>query len=112
MRLAGQTRGGFYPAHERAVAHAATFLWPPAGEPFAILDPCAGEGAAIRQLGELLGCSPARTFAIELDDGRAELVGTALPGANVLAPANFFGCRATPNSFSFVVTVHTPNWRS
>ena len=31
---------------------------PPAGETFAILDPCAGEGTAIRQLGELLGCPP------------------------------------------------------
>ncbi len=102
MRLAAQTRGGFYPAHEKAVAHAAFFLRPPAGKPFAILDPCAGEGAAVCQLRELLGCSPGLTFAIELDDGRAEVVRALLSGAQVLAPASFFGCRATLNSFSFI----------
>jgi hypothetical protein len=95
-------RGGYYPAHENAVAHAASFLRPPVREPFAVLDPCAGEGAAIRQLAELLGCPPALTFAIELDDGRAEAVRAALPGAPVLAPASFFGCRATPSTFSFI----------
>src|SRR5262249_13340790 len=94
MRLAAQMRGGVYPAPPEAVAHAATFLRPPTHGPCAILDPCAGEGAAIRQLGEALGCPPALTFAIELDDSRAERLRAALPGANVLAPANFFGCRA------------------
>jgi hypothetical protein len=55
MRLAARMKGGFYPADSQAVSYAATFLRPPARQPFAILDPCAGEGAAIRQLGELLG---------------------------------------------------------
>ena len=102
MRLAAQMKGGFYPAPKEAVAHAATFLRPPANQPFAILDPCAGEGAAIRQLAELLGCPPERTFAIELDESRAEKVRATLPGATVLAPASFFGCRASLYSFSFV----------
>ncbi len=102
MRLAAQMRGGFYPAHEKAVALAASFLRPPTREPFVILDPCAGQGAAIRQLAEILGCPPDRTFTIELDDGRAEALHATLPGARVLAPASFFGCRASLNSFSFV----------
>ena len=43
------------------------------------------------------------TFAIELDDGRADKVRAAtLPEAHVLAPASFFGCRASFNSFSFI----------
>ena len=100
MRLAAQMRGGFYPAHAEAVAHAATFLRPPDKRPFTIVDPCAGEGAAIRQLGELLGCPQSMTYAIELDDSRAEQVHVALPDAHVLAPASFFGCRATSSSFS------------
>lgn len=102
MRLAAQMRGGFYPAHEKAVALAASFLCPPTEGSFAILDPCAGQGAAIRQLGELLGCPLAMTYAIELDDSRAEALRAALPEAQVLAPANFFGCRASLNSFSFI----------
>ncbi len=102
MRLAAQLRGGFYPAAPKAVAHAASFLRPPAGAQFAILDPCAGEGGAVRQLAALLGCPPAQTYAIELDEGRAEALRAALPEGRVLAPANFFGCRASFHGFSFV----------
>lgn len=102
MRLAAQMRGGFYPAHEKAVAQAATFLRPPTQGPFAVLDPCAGEGAAIRQFGELLHCPQAMTYAIELDEDRAATLRATLPEAHVLAPASFFGCRATRQSFAFI----------
>jgi hypothetical protein len=102
MRLAAQMRGGFYPAPDAAVAHAATFLQPFREGSFAILDPCAGEGAAIRQLAELLGCPEASTFAIELDDSRAQKLQANLPQARVLTPASFFGCRASWNSFSLI----------
>src|ERR1700733_11265646 len=102
MRLAAQMRGGYYPAAPEALAFAATFLRPPVNQPFAILDPCAGKGAAIRQLGELLRCPPAATFAIELDDSRAETVRTILPNSQVLAPASLFGCRVSSNSFAFI----------
>jgi Uncharacterised methyltransferase family (DUF6094) len=102
MRLAAQMRGGFYAAHPEAIAHASTVLRPPDSGQFTILDPCAGEGAAIRQLGDVLGCPPALTYAIELDDSRADKVRAELPDGHVLAPASFFGCRASWNSFSFI----------
>lgn len=102
MRLAAQARGGFYPAHPSAIALAAACLRPPPDGPFSILDPCAGDGEALRQLGELLACPPGQAYAIELDDTRAGAVRAALPDARVLAPADFFGCRAGPNGFSFV----------
>ncbi len=102
MRLAAQMRGGYYPAHAAAITHAASFLRAPAHSPFTMLDPCAGQGAAIRQLAELLGCPQELTFAIELDDGRAEVLHATLPGARVLAPASFFGCRVSSNGFSFI----------
>jgi hypothetical protein len=102
MRLAAQMRGGFYPAPEAAVALAARFLQPPRESPFTILDPCAGEGAAIRQLGGLLGCPQTSNFAIELDDSRAQKLQADLPEARLLAPASFFGCRASWNSFSLI----------
>lgn len=79
MRLAAQIRGGFYPAPGEAVAYAATLLRPPPNGQFTILDPCAGEGAAIQQLGELLSCP--QTFAIELDDSRAQTLRATLPDA-------------------------------
>lgn len=102
MRLAAQMRGGYYPAHEKAVALAATFLRPPADQPFTILDPCTGQGGAIQQLGHLLGCAEPATYAIELDDSRSEVLRSTLPDGHVLAPASFFGCRASLNSFSFI----------
>jgi len=102
MRLAAQVKGGFYPAHEEAVAHAASFLQTPTGESFTILDPCAGEGAALRQLSKLLGSSPSLNYAIELDDSRAAALQATMPDAHVLAPADFFGCRASFGTFSFV----------
>ena len=102
MRLAAQVKGGFYPAHENALELAAGYLQPPVGENFAILDPCAGEGDAIRRLGKLLGCPAAMTYAIELDDSRADAVHAALPDSHVLAPADLFGCKASFGSFSFI----------
>jgi hypothetical protein len=50
----------------------------------------------------LLGCPAALTFAIELDDSRAETCRATLPDVKILAPASFFGCRASFNSFSFI----------
>src|SRR5437588_75778 len=102
MRLAAQLRGGFYPAAPEAVAFAATFLRSPADGPFAVLDPCAGEGVAIRQFGDLLGSPPAQIYAIELDESRAETLHANLPDSHVLAPASFFGCRGSLHSFSFI----------
>lgn len=102
MRLAAQVKGGYYPAPEAAVAYAASFLRTPTGEPFTMLDPCAGEGAALRQLSASLGCPPDRTYAIELDDSRAGVLRAAMSQARVLAPADFFSCRASSGSFSFV----------
>lgn len=102
MRLAAQVKGGYYPAHEDAVAHAASFLQAPAGEPFTILDPCAGEGAALRQLAEQLACPQVLNYAIELDESRATTLQGTMRDAHVLAPADFFSCRASIGSFSFI----------
>jgi hypothetical protein len=102
MRLTAQMRGGFYPAPPEAVTLASTFLRPRADQPLSVLDPCAGEGAALRQLGEALGCPQSMMYAIELDDSRSEKLRTTLPEANVLAPASFFGCRVSFGSFSLI----------
>lgn len=102
MRLAAQVRGGFYPAHEKAIEFATSFLRAPEGLGFTILDPCAGHGNAIGQLGRLLGCSANHIYAIELDESRTEAIRATLPEAQVLAPASFFGCRASLSSFSFI----------
>ena len=66
------------------------------------LDPCGvGEGRR-RQLGELLGCpkrgrSPSSWMMTAALPQRH-----VLPAAQIFGPANFFGCRASLNSFSFI----------
>jgi hypothetical protein len=97
-------KGGYYPAPDEAVTFAASFLRPPSGHAFSLLDPCAGEGAAVKRLGELLDCPQAAIYAIELDDSRAEKLRTTLAEAHFLAPASFFGCRASLNSMSLIWT--------
>jgi len=101
MRLAGQARGGYYPLPPEMIPIIASRLEPPPpGHVFTIIDPCAGEGEAIAQLGSLLNCPAPSTYAIELADDRAEKVKANLPGAKILAPCSFFGSRITYGSFS------------
>jgi len=97
-------KGGFYPAPSDAVALALRHLRPPSepDAPFAILDPCAGEGEAIGQLADGLGCRPDLVHAIELESSRAEKCRQRLPEAQLLAPASYFGCRIRSWSFSLV----------
>jgi tRNA1(Val) A37 N6-methylase TrmN6 len=102
MRLLGQARGGFFPCPPEAVELAASMLRVPANEPVALLDPCCGEGAAIKQLAEYLGVPMESVWAVEVDEGRAEKVKANLPGANVVAPASFLTTAATAGSFSFI----------
>ncbi len=69
MRLAAEAKMGFYPVANEALGLLARAFCVE-GET-AILDPCAGEGAAIRFLGEALSVPQERTYAIELAENRA-----------------------------------------
>jgi len=100
MRLAGQQRGGFYPAPPEAINEVLPHLR--AGPSFSMLDPCCGEGKAIQQLAEGLACPLNRVHAIELSDVRAEKCKTNLAGAKIIAPASFEGCAITSHSFGFI----------
>lgn len=101
MRLAGQLKAGFYPVPAAALDLLVSRLVVPAAR-FPLLDPCAGQGAALVYLAERLGVEPQDIYAIELDEGRGDTLRAALPGANILAPASAFGCQVTPWSQSFI----------
>src|SRR6266849_1185554 len=88
---------GFYPVANEALGLLAR-AFRVEGET-AILDPCAGEGAAIHCLGEALGVPQARTYAVELAENRAATLGENLPEAKRLGPASFMGTHVSPNSF-------------
>lgn len=112
MRLAGVAKAGFYPAAPEAIAHLVKHLYcrlPNPEKPndtIQILDPCAGEGAAVKQIAEALAIPNERVYAIELDAARVEKVKENIPGANVLGPASFFGTMVT--GFSFGVAYVNP----
>jgi hypothetical protein len=99
MRLAGQAKGGYYPAHPDAVAAILERLRPPTAAECCILDPCAGQGAALQQLADGLG---AKAFGIELSEDRAEVLRSRLPEGQALAPADFLRTAISVRSFSLV----------
>ena len=104
MRLAGQAKGGYYAAPPEAVAMALEYLQPPEGKRYTVFDPCAGEGAAIRQIADALDARafPCTAYAIELSEDRAEVLKTVLPEGNAIAPASYFGCAISPHFASLI----------
>jgi len=62
MRLAAQMKMGYYPTPPTVTELIVSMFIGSAGGPIRIIDPCAGEGTAIKLLGEKLN---AETFGIE-----------------------------------------------
>lgn len=103
MRLAAQARLGFYAIPSNVLELVLTHLVMPEDpkkqEKVCIIDPCCGEGEAIRQIRDTLNVNHKRTYAIELDGLRAEKSRTNLGESRVLGPASFFGTSVTAYSF-------------
>lgn len=74
MRLAGQVKMGFYPTPPSVVSLIASHIALDRG-PFAALDPCCGEGAALAQI---LAGTQGAGYGIELDRARFEKARMAL----------------------------------
>ena len=77
MRTAGKMKAGFYPTPAQVVDLIAEHIKRPMfTEAVRLLDPCAGEGEALRGLASRLGVS--ETYGVELDRERAKRAGAAL----------------------------------
>jgi hypothetical protein len=98
-RLMSQIRGGYYAAAPEAVAAVLDRLRSPGAGECLVLDPCAGEGLALRQLAQGLH---AVAYGIELSEDRATLVRESLPEGQTLAPADFLRCAISYHSFSLI----------
>ena len=81
MRLAAQSKGGYYPTPDRVVDLVADLISTPTGsnyrnaETLRILDPCCGGGDAVARLAERLdrpNALPIETYGVELHRDRAE----------------------------------------
>jgi hypothetical protein len=104
MRLAAVAKCGFYPASPVAVDGILKHLRLAEAKQDHqfILDPCSGEGLAIKQIAEGLGVPFDRTYMVELDKARTERIKENLPDVNVLGPATFMGVQITGHSFGLV----------
>ena len=70
MRLAAQAKMGYYPTPQSVVSLIADILIRNGKGNIKLLDPCAGEGTALKQIGETLS---AETYGIELDTERGRI---------------------------------------
>lgn len=106
MRLAGQEKLGFYPAPnaemEAIAKHLTLEVAPTPREQVSILDPCAGQGAAVQALSEALGIPQQNVYCIELDAERGTSVVAAMPKAHVLHPCSFMSAGIDGRSFGLV----------
>ncbi len=68
MRLAGRIKMAFYPTPLSVLERIKTFIVCPENHPINALDPCCGEGLAVKNLFEGFNCT---TYGIELDGHRA-----------------------------------------
>jgi predicted RNA methylase len=101
-RLASDAKAGFYPispvAMEGILKH--VYLADKSKE-HTIIDPCAGEGHAIKQLSEGVGIPQSHVYAVELDLGRYKAAKALMPEAQFLTgPASFLGTQISGYSFS------------
>jgi SAM-dependent methyltransferase len=99
-RLEAQAKLGYYPLPPEVGRLLLGRLKAP--DPPVILDPCAGEGAALAQLAAGLGCRPGDVHAVELEDGRGRALANRLPAARVLTPCGFEGTAISPGGFGLV----------
>jgi len=67
MRLAAQAKMGYYPTPDRVTRLISGILTRNPRGSVRILDPCAGEGTALKYIGDIL---QAETYGIELDEDR------------------------------------------
>ena len=99
MRDQGRLRAGYFPCPPEAIQDALKYLRP---NPDAkILDPCCGEGFAIRDLANGLSVPMENVCGVELDEGRGSEARKNLPGATILAPCSFHHTKISSGCFSF-----------
>lgn len=98
MRLAGQEKMGYYPTPELIAKQIGLLLTRAGSGRIRALDPCCGEGTALRLAVEGLD-TPVDTYGVELDRERAAAARIAL---NTVLHADIRHLRATNHTFSLL----------
>lgn len=98
MRTQGKMKAGFYPTPVEVVELIAGFVRRPIlSEGIRFLDPCAGEGEALRVIASRLGVK--ETYGVELDQTRAK---TAAANIKQVIPGSFESMRSVWRGFSLL----------
>src|SRR5262245_776614 len=103
-RMEAEAKLCYFPAPPEAVAGICEHLTTNSDKPkeVQILDPCCGEGLAIKQIADHLQIPYSNVHCVEMDEGRAEKARENLPGARVLGPASFLSTAISGQSFGLV----------
>lgn len=103
MRPTGYANLGFFPLSENGAKIAAAQLTVPDPSMVGVLDPCVGDGKALKIICDALKIPYENIDCVELAKSRGEEASALLPGANVLSPCCFLsGCNRPERAFSLV----------
>jgi len=103
MRPEGYGHAGFYPLTEGAAILAAK-QFKIEGDPtkVSVLDPCIGDGVAIKRIMDALKIPTANLRAVELTSNRGAEAKALMPDCTVLTPCDFLGgCNRPDRGFTF-----------
>lgn len=100
-RLASQSKGGYYPTPPEELDLLLKNFIKSSGPNCTVLDPCAGEGDALKQIGDYLTNlgSNVETYGTELEKSRAEI---AKAKATKVLTTGYEWLRASNNAFSLL----------
>lgn len=111
-RLASQAKGGFYATPPTELAHLLTnHVVVKPGTLVNVLDPCCGEGEALRQIGGYLAGLGAKadTYGVEIEAGRAAVAKTK---ATKVLHTGYENMRASNNAFNLAYINPPYDWSS
>jgi len=100
-RMASQAKGGYYPTPPAEMALVLNRLTVKNGSKVNMLDPCAGEGTALKQAADYFKSLGAevKTYGVELEETRAELAKEKL---DRVVKGGYENLRASNEVFSFI----------
>ncbi|MGB5993224.1 MAG: DUF6094 domain-containing protein, partial [Desulfobacterales bacterium] len=104
MRLAAQAKMGYYPTPQPVISLIADILVRNGKGNIKLLDPCAGEGSALKQIGESLS---AETYGIELDTERGRIAKECLTRCLI---TDYMAARISNHAFSMLYLNPPYDW--
>ena len=104
MRLAAQAKMGYYPTPQSVISLIADILIINGKSNIKLLDPCAGEGTALKQIGEILD---GETYGIELDTERGRIAKENLTQCLI---TDYMATRISNHAFSILYLNPPYDW--